>query len=390
MAESPVRLLFVINQFGQGGSERYLFELCSALDRRCFDVRILTRTGVDRTGFYYHRLSALDIPIYPILPHVPDVRRLAPALSSWRPYRVGRNRVSSWLAGWRVAEMVRSCDIVACIQIENFLALQDTLRNHQGVVVHLMSSRFQYSYDPYDEVRQDRRQRFVTFDQSQNDEIRSIRNAETFQWPLSMDFTSYPEITIPEVSDRPLKIGIVTRLSREKPLEPLFRAFKELLTHVDATLHVYGGGDPSIFAGEIRRLDIERRVKFEGHRENLLAMLANDQLSMCWLMSVGTLLGYASIELAASGMPMAFWNFGSWSAERIRRETGGAMHSFDSVREFVEFSRACLKNRARLVEIGADLRRHIRDTHDINRNIQALQNYYLRVSGRSLLDNSRR
>jgi glycosyltransferase involved in cell wall biosynthesis len=391
-AERRVRLLFVINQFPQGGSERYLFEVCAALDRRLFDLHILTRRDVDRAGFYYQRIEKLGIPIHAIRPHVPNIKRFAPGVASWRPYRVARNRVSSWLAHWCNADVLRSFDLIACIQLENFLALQDALGDHRGVVVHLMSSRFQYTYDPYDEVRRDRHHRFVTFDQSQNDEIRSIGDSETFLWPLSMDLTGYPLLPIPPPSDRPLKIGIVTRLSREKPLAQLFRAFKELLAQINVTLHVYGGGDPTIFAEEIRALGIGDRVTFEGHRENLLGMLASDGLSMCWLLSVGTLLGYATIEVAASGMPMVFWNLGSpdpSSTDRVRRETGGAVHTFDSIAGFVAFSHACLTDRARLQELGSRLRQHIFDAHDIHRNIPALQDYYLRVNAPSPLEDGR-
>jgi glycosyltransferase involved in cell wall biosynthesis len=383
MAESTIRVLFVINQFGQGGSERYLFELCSALDRRRFDIQILTRTGVDRTAFYYPRIEALGIPIHAIRPHVPDTRRFAPSLERWRPYRVARNRLSGWLARRRIPNVLKSFDVIACMQLENFLALQDALGDDPRVVVHLMSNRFQYAYDPYDEIRSGWHYRFVTWNRSQTEEIRSIGNSETFEWPLSMDFAGYPLLPVPQRSDRPVKIGIVTRLSREKPLEPLFRSFKALLARVDATLHVYGGGDPSIFADEIRELGIAQRVRFEGHRENLLAMVANDGLSMCWLMSVGTLLGYASIELAASGMPMVFWNFGSERAsntEKIRRDTAGAVHSFDSIEELAEFSHSCLTDHERLVELGATLRRYIVATHDIHRNIPMLHDYYVRVA----------
>ena len=383
MSESPIRILFVINQFHQGGSERYLFELCSALDRRRFDLQILTRTGVDRSAFYYSRIEALGIPIHAIRPHVPDTRRFAPSLERWRPYRVARNRLSGWLARRRIPDVLKSVDLIACMQLENFLALQDALGDDPRVVVHLMSNRFQYAYDPYDEIRSGWRYRFVTWNRSQTEEIRSIGNSEIFEWPLSMDFSGYPLLPVPQAPDRPMKIGIVTRLSREKPLGPLFRSFKALLERVDATLHVYGGGDPSIFADEIRDLGIGQRVRFEGHRENLLAMVANDGLSMCWLMSVGTLLGYASIELAASGMPMVFWNFGSGktsNTEQIRRETGGAVHSFDSVEGLVEFSHSCLTNHERLVELGGDLRRYILATHDIHRNIPMLHDYYVRVA----------
>jgi glycosyltransferase involved in cell wall biosynthesis len=378
-AERRVRLLLVINQFGQGGSERYLFELCSALDRTKFDVNILTRKGVDRTAHYYPRIVAAGVKIHAIRPHVPEFRSLAPSLAVRKRYRVIRDRLSSALARWRIGAFLDSFDLVACIQIENYLGLQHAFRHDQPVVIHAMSNRFQYAYDPYDEFCPDREYRFVTWNVTQVEEMAALRRATTFSWPLSMSFRDYPVLPVPPLNGGPLKIGIFTRLSREKPLEPLFASFAQLLSRVDATLHVYGGGDATLFADDIARLGISDRVYFEGHRENMTDTARRDDLSMCWLMSLGTLLGYASLELAACGMPMVFWNYGSWDTDRIRVETGGAVNAFSSVADFVAFSIECLMDHARLSEVGARLRQFVLDKHDIEKNIPELEDYYLGV-----------
>jgi glycosyltransferase involved in cell wall biosynthesis len=380
MLNRPLRLLFAVSQFAQGGAERYLYELCSALDRTRFDVHILTRSDVDRTAYYFDRLVSARVPIHAIRPHVADLRRYAPLWARRRAYRTIRHRLSSILAARRIGTFVDRFDIVACIQIENFLELQGLLSRQQGAVIHAMSNRFQYSYDPYDEFRPDVRYRFVTFDRSQTEELHALPCADVFEWPLSMNFGEYP--CLPEVQDTSgtVKIGIFTRLSREKPLEPLFVCFKELTQRINATLHVYGGGDPSIFTRNLNRLGIRSRVFFKGHQPDMITTVRRDELSMCWLMSVGTLLGYSSIELAATGMPMLFWNYGTWSTSRIADETYGAVRSFASVAEFVGAAVSYLSDRQALRQLGTSLQRYVRRRHDINKNIGAIQEYYERVA----------
>lgn len=378
MSDRPIRLAFAIDQFEQGGSQRYLFEVCRALDKERFDVCVLTRARVDRRGYYYAPLRAAGIPIHEIRPHIPDPVRFVPAIVGFRPYRVAVHRTNSMLARWTIGTFLNAFDLVACIQIETYYALQSALAIKDNAIVHLMSNRFQYAYDPYDECRTDQPYRFVTFDSSQTEEVRASRchAGSVFEWPLSMDLTGFPLLPIQAEPGRPKKIGIFTRLSREKPIEKLFECFAGLVREVDATLHVYGNGDPGIFRESIHALGIADRVVFEGHAPDMNATLRTAGLSMCWLISVGTLLGFATIEIAACGMPMAFWNFGARTHSDILRQTGGAVHSFDSVPEFVRFAVGCLNDPQELAEAGATLRRHILSRHDIHRNIKTLQDYY--------------
>src|SRR5206468_584165 len=132
----------------------------------------------------------------------------------------------------------------------------------------------------------------------------------------------------------------------EKPLGPLFECFRALRMHVPATLHVYGGGNPALYRADVDRLQLAPYITFEGHRESLVDTVVKDGLTMCWLMSVDTLLGYASIELAACAMPMLFWNYGRWNTQRIAGATGGAIRSFSSVDLFVEEAVRCLTDDA--------------------------------------------
>ena len=62
MTERRIRLVFVTSQFSQGGAERYLFETCRALDRKRFDIDILTCQDVDRAVFITQQLRGIGVP----------------------------------------------------------------------------------------------------------------------------------------------------------------------------------------------------------------------------------------------------------------------------------------------------------------------------------------
>lgn len=291
--------------------------------------------------------------------------------------RVLRHSLSSFVAKRAIGIFLNSFDVVAFIQIENFLELQGAV-DAKRVVVHAMSNRFQYSYDPYDELKRGASYRFVTWNRAQSEDLSSVRGAEIFEWPLSMNFDGYASLPV-DHGGKTARIGVFTRLSREKPLEPLLLCFRELTEHIDATLHVYGRGNPSMFASTLTRLGLGGRVTFEGHQHDMIATVRRDRLSMCWLMSLGSFLGYSSIELAATGMPMLFWNYGTTDTANIAAESAGAVRAFNSVRAFVDVARRCLTDQAALRKLGLSLQQFVRERHDIRKNIGVIQDYYRRL-----------
>jgi len=377
MTERRIRLVFVISQFFQGGAERYLFEICRALDRKRFDIDILTLHGVDRAAFYYQQLRGIGIPIHEKLPRVPDLRSRIPRLARSVPYRAASQRIGGALVKRALGGFLDAFDLVCIIQIENYFRLQHGLESDGRTIVHLMSNRFQYEYDFYDDCLADRRYRFIVCDKAQTAELADLKclGYDVFEWPLSMDFTNYPVIPVPAPSEHP-RIGIFTRLSAEKPLDTLFEAFRALRQRVPATLHVYGAGDRTPPERVVASLGLTGHVFFEGHRPDMLSTLQDDGLSMCWLMAVDTLLGFASIEIAAAGVPMLFVNFGKATTDDVLSQTGGAMHTFQSPDALGRFAADCLTGSSALATLAAPLREYIRERHDIHRNIGRLENYY--------------
>lgn len=377
MSNRRIRLLFVIGQLVQGGSERYLFELCRALDKDKFEIEVLTRRRTRPNDYYLPRLTELGIVVH---------RRLPLPLDRWartyvpRLYRVAPFRRSMRRALDRQLEMVFGrffdrYDLINCIQIESYNQLQHLLPASRRVLIHLMSARYQYPYDPYAECSPERHYHVVVTDPSQFDDLAdsNCRNASSLRFPLVLDCRARPSVFALPPKGTPLRIGIFTRLSPEKPLEPLFFCFQSLVRDYDATLHVYGRGNPEPYRRLLDVLHIRERVFFEGHQVNLEETVRRERLSLGWLISNGPFLGYASIEVASYGMPMVFWNCLPTADEETLAQTGGAIHAFGNVVDFVNFNRELLEQPERLVQLGRDLRAYILAEYDVRHHIHVLE-----------------
>src|SRR5476649_2980575 len=64
MEEKKIKILFVLSQLVQHGSERYLFEICQSLDKNKVEVEVMTRKYFVKEHYYYKKLKELNIPIH--------------------------------------------------------------------------------------------------------------------------------------------------------------------------------------------------------------------------------------------------------------------------------------------------------------------------------------
>lgn len=388
MKNQKIKILFITNHLFQGGAERYIFEVFRALDKDKFEVGLLVPHQVDEKHYYYSRLRELGLPIYRKLPRF---RYFKGSLFGLYNRISGLERFvemvqKPWLR-LKFRHLIKPYDLICINLIENYYTVQHLLEDNRQIIVHLMSNKFQYSYDLYADCLPDRQYRFVLMDPRQREEIQDspCAHADTVYVPLSLDFNEREYIYKLPVQPDPVKIGIFMRVSVDRPIEFLFYCFQMLLQNVEATLHIYGGqgygrGNPGMFYRTLDFLRIRDKVIFEGHRENLEETLREDNLSLVWMTSHGPTLGYASIEIASFGMPVVFWNLSSASYEEVLEQTRGAVHSFWQVTEFVNFNRRILTDPECLINLGKNLREYVIDENDISKNIKILEDYYLKAA----------
>lgn len=371
MPEPKIKLLFVIGQFAQGGAERHLFEVCRALDKNRFHIEILTWKSAQRSEFYYSRLEELGITIHPKLPRGRYFGQKLPRLQKPLDALYYR-RLQIELSGF-----FDRFDLINFIQIENYFVLQEFFPNNDRLITFLLSNRYQYNYDVYAGCLPNREYRFVLMDPSQKDELQGshCQDAQNLHVPLALDFHDRQAILRPNAGS-PTKIGLFGRLSSERPIEFFFYAFQALSKYFDATLHLYGGGNPQIYERTLELLRIRDKVVFEGHQNSIEATLKRDNLTLAWMNSNGPVLGYGSLEVASFAVPMIFWNTTSGSHEEVLSQTGGALHTFANIVDFIEYNRDVLTHPDKLEKLGQELRAYIYDRHDIRRHIATLEKYF--------------
>jgi glycosyltransferase involved in cell wall biosynthesis len=372
-----IRVLIVSFNLGQGGSERFIYEYCKAIDRERFDVEILTKPRTNPVEYYIPKLEALGIPIHYGLPRFLHLaRRFARPLYAPPPGRFLIESMHRLMMRFLIGDMLERFDVLQAIQIENYHLLQPLLRDNRKVITHLMSHAVQYPVNPYVDCRPGRLYRFVLFDPAQVNDLSGTpaEGAETLDFPLALDPRPFADLSAIPNGTKPYRIGIFQRLHpKEHPFEGFFAAFRRILESVDAELIVYGRGNPAVFARDLDRHGIAAKVKFMGHRPSIEAALREDGLSLVWQISIGGAVGYSSIEIASYGFPLLLWNIIETNSDDAARESGGAMRSYHDPDALAADTLRCLESRERLRAGGAALRQYAIQRYDIYRHINRLQ-----------------
>ncbi len=360
------RLVFYQDSLGQAGSERALYELVRALDPSLYSVRVLT--GTHEPEQHFERLlhaGGTCVERFDPWPRVPH----------WMPLRfrgrwevTARNRLGDSLRG-----RLGTADGLVVFLIENYRAIREWIGGVPTALFH-MSHSAQYARFPFTTVLPGEATKLVLMDPSQSHDLAPTPWATVDRelLPLLLRTEEHPETYSPPAGS-PLRIGYFSRLSPEKPLEPFLFALHVLRGHVDARLHVYGGGDSAAYGQMLRYLGLEQAVSFEGHRKDLSSVLA-DGLALGWMPSLGDFVGYASLELAAAGLPLLFWNLGGYPVQ-----PGSVFESSRDVAGLAARTLDLCSDPGALVSRGRRLRDHVIQNHDALRQRDRLNALFARL-----------
>jgi hypothetical protein len=94
------------------------------------------------------------------------------------------------------------------------------------------------------------------------------------------------------------------------------------------------------------------------------------------MISIDGAVGYGTVEVGTFGVPMAFFNFGGESEEIVRARTNGAINTFASVPELVDWSAKMLADQPALNDLGLRIRDYVRATYDIQKSVPVLAAQY--------------
>jgi O-antigen/teichoic acid export membrane protein/glycosyltransferase involved in cell wall biosynthesis len=370
-------VLLVIAHLGQGGAERFAFEVLKSLDKNRFDVAVLTKRRPWRGDYYDDKIQALGIPVHRDLPiFLHYARRLAPRIWRIPPVRWSIETLHKISAGFTIGGLLDRFDVIEIVQIEYYYLIQPLLKDNSKLLIHLMSAGFQYRHErPYADCRPGRKYRFTIFDPSFRDDYidANCKDADVLEFPLAIDLSHTSDLSACARFEPPYKIGMFIRITPERPVDGILRAFAIVAKSVDAQLIWYGHGDPAQFLPLLNELGIRGRVTFPGQALSIERELREAGLAFVYTTGTGSKMGYAGVEVASYGFPMLVWDQADTPKGQTLAETNGAIHAHYDPRGLAAESLDLLQRPEEFRALGRELREYIISTHDMQRNIGRLE-----------------
>lgn len=386
---SKKKILWVVYDFVQAGGQRYVYEICKALDKEKYEIDFLKIAPLNHdknwnSEFYYQPTLYLGCKIFT----VQEVMKLYP------PDDAGNKIISSFKKVFNEARFKANKNSGDKTYIKTFLSEYDSINfsglnvyrslctasgsEYENGIIHILTARFQDKNNIYEGFNKELKYHFVSA--FSNDtlkfELEDFKNYRHTYYPLAFETIPY-QIPVIEKKDKKFVIAVFTRLSNMKPLDPYFYAIKLLLERlVNVELRIYGAGDPAEL-GLIRQLNylyINKSVSFRGHLESIPVELKKDEIDLIWFQSNNQLpAGYAALEIAMSGSPQIFWDF---SDIGLKNPIGEIFPSFTSLTAFVDYSEKMLNYQEARNKLGAAQRDYVIKNNSIKDHIHILEEIY--------------
>lgn len=386
------KILWVVYDFYQAGGQRYVYEICKALNKEKFEIDFLKVApfGYDKNWekeYYYQPSLDLGCTIYLLedilkrsLLNVTSINKLLvqakkvlkKVFPETEPQSANKQKgiIETFLADYDHINF-------SGLNVYKTLCVANGIKPEKGII-HILTARFQDKKDIYEGFHKNFKYNFVSSftDDILKFELAGFTNYRHTYYPLCFETKLY-EVPTSEKKGKPITIAVFTRLSSMKPLDPYFYAIKLLLERgVKVELCVYGAGDPEEL-GLIRQLNylyIADKVFFPGHVESIPELLKTEGIDLIWFQSNNQLpAGYAALEIAMSGLPQIFWDFADIG---LKNPIGEVFPSFTSLSAFVEFSEKILCSIELRKKLGAMQRDYIIRNNSIKDHIRILEELF--------------
>lgn len=311
------RFLLIVSDFYHGGAQRQTYELDRVLKEKGIQRDILSVTRLNQSKHFPDHFYELHKQSGTAIHFLHDLRgqknAIRPSLSERIKGKITGKKDT--FEGSRLNHFLAGYDRIFYMGEYTYRSLEAEVDHERWPVeyIFIMNARFQG--EKYRAFDRNRKYVFVSgFDMQEEItyEFEGFPHHQHHTLLLSVGITSeYNKWAFKPTGKK--KIGIFTRLSRAKPLDPFFYALHLLLDKIpDVELHVYGTGT----AEEVeydrypRNLSIEDKVIFRGHQEDIKTTINQDQLDLIWFQGYGNKpAGYSAIDVALTGTPQLFWDF---------------------------------------------------------------------------------
>lgn len=376
-----IKVLFITTDFYQAGTERFMYEIDNAIDKNKFDINILSLLPLNNSNkwkdYYYEKHFALGSKIY-FLNEIQNSQ--TPTIKQ----RIRRKIRGGSLPDPKtnIQDFIQKFEALSFWGEYSYPELDRILTPEQKkkCLIHIMNSKYQ------------NKNLYMRFDKKQFYHFVSGFREEEIKFELS-EFKDFTHTFLPlsinidkslcrwQFSDKPeKKIGIFTRLTSHKPLDPFIYSFHLLLNEFpSAELHIYGTGDPKeegMYA-YVNHLRLEDKVKFRGHQDNIIETALNDKLNLIWFHGYhGVPGGFAGFDICTTGIPQVFWNFGAVES----KDKDEVLPMYCDLKGFVEKNSDQLTNRTSAKELSQKQYNYILEHRDVLKFIPILEDLYCKVA----------
>ncbi|MEO9145231.1 MAG: glycosyltransferase family 4 protein [Ginsengibacter sp.] len=386
------KILWVVYDFYQAGGQRYVYEICKALDKEKFEIDFLKAASIGhdknwQNEYYYRPTLDLGCHVFLLGDIIKEKKLPERGISKML---VKTKRVINKFSSPREQQP----SIKKKEQIETFFSGYDHINfsglnvyktvclgysiNPKNSFIHILTARFQDKKNIYEGLDKENSYHFISSfpNETLASELEGFTNYTHTYYPLAFETAPY-DIKRKEKSNQPSIIAVFTRLSSMKPLDPYFYALKLLLERgANVELRVYGAGDPEEI-GLLRQLNylyIADKVTFPGHVESIPELLKTAGIDLLWFQSNNQFpAGYAALEIAMSGLPQIFWDFADIG---LKNPISEIFPSFTSLTSFVEYSEKLLKSTGLRKKLGLQQREYVQQNNSSRSHIHILEELF--------------
>ena len=376
---NKIEVLFVVEMFYRAGAERFAYEIDSALDKSKFKLTILCLEEKEsispnwKERYYESRHEALGTKISFIDPFLEKRttsrwERIFHKLTR-RKFKRQKNKFNSSLYSY-----LNEFEVIHWMGEYTFIhSVPENIKKKS--LIYSMSAKFQNAH-LYDSYEFDYPYHFISGFKLEEGEYSQFKNIKHTFFPLLM------KIPVKEkkwnFNEKAIKkIGIFTRLNRNKPLDPFFYAFQLLLDKMsNVELHVFGNGDPKTegIINYLERLGITEKVFFRGHQDDILETTINENIDLSWFQGYNNdrPAGYAGFDICTTGTPLVCWDF---FAKPFNPYNEIYPH-FKNLNDFVDFSIEILNDKEKAESLSMSQFTDVLETRNIDKYISVLENLY--------------
>lgn len=398
-----------MRDFVQAGAQRFQFEFLRALDKNQYQIDVLVPIPLDRAEgmfpkeYYYPLVEQSVHKIYRMgdvggmwhrVLHLIGLTKAR--LSKTNPLqhlldfmavRIGSRHRS------RLKRFLESYDAIIVTEYD-FCFVKDAVSDMERVITCIMTARSQtHPLSQFEDYDCTKSYTFVAGwdDKVKENELSYFTNGYRFiNVPLILNVSEYQAVEYTRNPDGVLRIGLFTRISPLKPVEPfLFALHLMICRGIKVHLHHFGAvADRGISAimkdmllKTIHILGLENHITFEGHAEDIASACAKKGIGLVWQQGfIRHLGGYAGIELMLAGVPHAFFDFETLDRSWPQGELPEPY--FHEVNAFADFSERVLTNTKFATELGLMQREHISKAFDVHRHLPTLYAEFDRLAAK--------